>query len=82
MLEQTVLIVTSDHGGVGKGHGGATMAEIEIPWIIAGPGVTPAKELTSFVNIYDTAATVAHVFGLTAPDCWIAKPVLEAFETP
>ncbi|MCY3552077.1 MAG: alkaline phosphatase [Candidatus Poribacteria bacterium] len=82
MLEQTVLIVTSDHGGVGKGHGGATMAEIEIPWIIAGPGVTPAKELTSFVNIYDTAATVAHIFGLTAPDCWIAKPVLEAFETP
>ncbi len=82
MLEQTVLIVTSDHGGVGKGHGGATMAEIEIPWIIAGPGVTPAKELTSFVNIYDTAATVAHIFGLTAPDCWIAKPVLEAFGGP
>ena len=82
MLEQTILIVTSDHGGVGKGHGGATMAEIEIPWIIAGPGVTPAKELTSFVNVYDTAATVAHIFGLTTPDCWIAKPVLEAFGSP
>lgn len=82
MLAQTILIITSDHGGVGKGHGGATMAEIEIPWIIAGPGVAPAKELTSFVNTYDTAATVAHIFGLTAPDCWIAKPVLEAFEVP
>ena len=82
MLAQTILIITSDHGGVGKGHGGATMAEIEIPWIIAGPGIAPAKELTSFVNIYDTAATVAHIFGLTAPDCWIAKPVLEAFEVP
>ena len=80
MLAQTILIITADHGGVGKGHGGATLAEVEIPWIIAGPGVAPAKELTSFVNIYDTAATVAHVFGLTAPDCWIAKPVLEAFE--
>ena len=82
MLAQTILIITSDHGGVGKGHGGATLAEVEIPWIIAGPGVLPAKELTSFVNIYDTAATVAHIFGLTAPDCWIAKPVLEAFESP
>ncbi|MDE0467251.1 MAG: alkaline phosphatase [Candidatus Poribacteria bacterium] len=82
MLAQTILIITSDHGGVGKGHGGATTAEIEIPWIIAGPGVAPAKELTSFVNIYDTAATVAHIFGLTAPDCWIAKPVLEAFGGP
>ena len=82
MLERTILIVTSDHGGVGKSHGGATMAEIEIPWIIAGPGVAPAKELNSFVNTYDTAATVAHIFGLIAPDCWIAKPVLEAFESP
>lgn len=82
MLSQTILIVTSDHGGVGKGHGGATLAEVEIPWIIAGPGVAPAKELTSFVNIYDTAATVAHIFGLTAPDCWIAQPVLEAFGAP
>ena len=82
MLEQTILIITSDHGGVGKGHGGATTAEVEIPWIIAGPGVALAKELTSFVNIYDTAATVAYIFGLTAPDCWIAKPVLEAFGSP
>ena len=82
MLAQTILIITADHGGVGKGHGGATLAEVEIPWIIAGPGVAPAKELTSFVNIYDTAATVTHVFGLTAPDCWIAKPVLEAFGSP
>ncbi|MYB93365.1 alkaline phosphatase [Candidatus Poribacteria bacterium] len=82
ILAQTILIITSDHGGVGKGHGGATLAEIEIPWIIAGPGVAPAKELTSFVNIYDTAATVTHIFGLTAPDCWIAKPVLEAFGSP
>lgn len=82
MLEHTILIVTSDHGGVGKGHGGATMAEIEIPWIIAGPGVVSEKQLTSFVDTYDTAATVAHIFGLTVPDCWIAKPVLEAFESP
>lgn len=82
MFEQTILIVTSDHGGVGKGHGGSTTAEVEIPWIITGPGVAPAKELTSFVNTYDTAATVAHIFGLTAPECWIAKPVLEAFESP
>ena len=82
MLEETILIITSDHGGVGKGHGGATIAEIEIPWIIAGPGVAPAKELTSFVDTYDTAATVAHIFGLTVPDCWIAKPVLEAFGLP
>ena len=26
------------------------------------------------------SATVAHVLRLATPDCWIAKPVLEAFE--
>lgn len=81
MLDQTILIITSDHGGVGKGHGGASMAEVEIPWIISGPGIVHAKELKSFVNIYDTAATVAHIFDLSTPDCWIGKPVLEAFSS-
>jgi hypothetical protein len=29
---------------------------------------------------FDTAATVAHVFGLRTPAAWIAKPVLESFK--
>ena len=73
------MLVTADHGGKGKGHGGNTMAEIEIPWIIAGPGVVPGKEITTAVNTYDTAATIAYIFGLTPPKCWIARPVEEAF---
>ena len=38
IADRTVLLVTSDHGGVGKKHGGNTMAELEIPWIVRGPG--------------------------------------------
>jgi len=34
------------------------------------------------VNTYDTAATIARVFGLKPPACWIARPVSEAFENP
>ena len=45
MFEQTLLLVTADHGGVGKRHGGATTAEIEIPWIIYGPGAAAGKEI-------------------------------------
>ena len=78
--KSTILIVTADHGGVNKGHGGATMAEIEIPWIISGPGVAVGKEIKKPVNTYDTAATVAYVLGLQAPESWIAKPVVEAFK--
>ena len=77
--KKTIVIITSDHGGINKGHGGATMAEIEIPWIIAGPGVAAGHEIKAPVNTYDTALTVAYVFGLKTPDCWIGRPVSEAF---
>jgi predicted AlkP superfamily pyrophosphatase or phosphodiesterase len=80
MYEATTLIVTSDHGGKGKGHGGDTMAEIEIPWILTGPGVKHGYEIPRIVNTYDTAATVAYIFGLKPHEAWIAKPVIEAFE--
>lgn len=79
MKESTLLLVTADHGGKAKGHGGATMEEIEIPWIITGPGIRAGHEIKSPVNTYDTAATIAFAFGLKAPEAWIARPVTEAF---
>ncbi|GMV97713.1 MAG: phosphodiesterase [Phycisphaerae bacterium] len=81
MAPHTIVLVTADHGGVGTKHGNATMAEIEIPWIIAGPGVAAGREISTPVNTYDTAATIAHVLGLKAPACWIARPVLAAFKS-
>jgi len=77
--DSSIVLVTSDHGGKGKGHGGSTMGEIEIPWIIQGRGIVPGRELPATVNTSDTAATVAHALGLTPPKCWIARPVLDAF---
>ncbi len=79
IADRTVVLVTSDHGGVGKKHGGNTIAELEIPWIVRGQGVKPGKELTTAVNTYDTAATVAYLLGLKPPACWIGRPVTEAF---
>jgi hypothetical protein len=34
-----------------------------------GPGIAPGKEITAPVNTYDTAATLAYIFGLKPPDC-------------
>lgn len=79
LADRSLVLVTADHGGKGKGHGGSTMGEIEIPWIIQGPGVARGRELPATINTYDTAATVAHVLGLKRPKCWIARPVIEAF---
>lgn len=75
----TLVIVTSDHGGKGTSHGGSTMEEIEIPWIVAGPGVAEGLEITDPVDVYQTAATIAYVLNVTPPTCWIARPVAQAF---
>lgn len=74
-----VLIVTADHGGVGKKHGGNTLAELEIPWLITGPGVRRGRELESTVSTVDTAATAAYILKLKPPQAWIGRAVKEAF---
>jgi len=79
IADKSVVLISSDHGGKGKGHGGATMGELEIPWILYGHGVAPGREISSPVNTYDTAATIAYVLGVTPPKCWIGRPVVEAF---
>src|SRR6266550_610652 len=42
--QQTIVIMTADHGGAGTSHGGATMAELEIPLILNGPGIAGSHE--------------------------------------
>ena len=76
---KTLVFMTADHGGSGTSHGGATMQELEIPLVINGPGVVRNHEIKSAVNTYDLAPTIAWVFGLKPPTCWIGKPVIEAF---
>jgi predicted AlkP superfamily pyrophosphatase or phosphodiesterase len=77
--KDTLVLLTADHGGVGKKHGGNTMAELEIPWVVQGPGVRRGHEVKAPVNTFDTAATIAYVLGLKQPYAWIGRPVSEAF---
>jgi len=76
--DRTVLLLTADHGGVGTKHGGMSTAEIEIPWILHGPGVVKGVELKTPINTYDTAPTLAHIMGVRPHEAWIGKPVREA----
>ena len=75
IAEDTVILVTSDHGGVGKGHGGESLAELEIPWIVYGEGVKPGVELDLPINTFDTGATVAWLLGADIPYAWLGRPV-------
>jgi len=79
-LQNTLLIITSDHGGIGTRHGGESMEELEIPWLALGAGVKPGKQIVDPVDTYDTAATAAFALGLTPPYAWIGRPVTSAFE--
>ena len=78
--ENTLLIVSADHGGNNKGHGGETLNEIRIPIILCGHGIKRSFEITSHVNIYDIASTAVYALGYEQPQAWIGKPLKTIFE--
>ena len=80
MLDDTILIVTSDHGGINKGHGGKTMQEMETAFIISGKGIKKGYEFSESMMQFDTAATIAHIFNLKQPQVWIGRPMLQVFK--
>lgn len=74
IYDDTVFILTSDHGGKDKGHGGKTLAEMEIPFIMAGKNVRPLGAFTQAMMQYDTAATIAYLLGVEPPQAWRGQP--------
>lgn len=45
MYDEAIFIITSDHGGIEKGHGGIAPEEINTPFVIFGKGIK--KDLNS-----------------------------------
>lgn len=80
IYDDTVFILTADHGGKDKGHGGKTLLEMEIPFIIAGRGVRQGGAFSEVTMQYDTAATIAYILGLRQPQAWIGRPALQVFK--
>ncbi len=79
MFDSLLFFLVTDHGGVGHGHGGESMDEIEVPWIVSGPGTIVDRLLRKPNDAFNTASTAAWALGLRQPDAWIGTPVLEAF---
>ncbi|WP_339707914.1 alkaline phosphatase family protein [uncultured Kriegella sp.] len=78
-FDNTVFVISADHGGIGYGHGGETLDEIEIPFFLYGEGVKKGHLIKNTVYTYDNAATVASLLGIDQPYAWIGKPVKSAF---
>lgn len=81
LRNETLIIITADHGGNGENHVQNIPENTTIPWIVFGPGVQP-KKLTTRIHITDTAATAAYALGLQIPKEWDGIPVYEAFGLP
>ncbi|MFT0713734.1 alkaline phosphatase family protein [Flagellimonas lutimaris] len=79
IFEKTMFIVSADHGGLGFGHGGESLAEMEIPFILYGAGIKKGYYIEETVYQYDNAPTVAYAMGLQTPQAWIGRPVKGAF---
>lgn len=73
--DNTVIIVTADHGGINKGHGGRTMEEMETPFIIYGKGIKEKFEIPESMMQFDIASTIAYLYGLQQPQVWIGRPM-------
>lgn len=80
IYDDTVIIVTADHGGINKGHGGKTLQEMEVPFIISGKNIRSGGEFKESMMQFDTAATIAYALGLKQPQVWIGRPMVQVFE--
>lgn len=69
------VIFTADHGGQAKNHGGKTMAEMEVPFVITGPDIRKNHEIRESTMMYDTAATLADLLRQKRPQVWIGRPI-------
>ena len=78
-FSKTYLIVVSDHGGKGHGHGSGTPEGMTIPWLIMGPGIQKGHEIQAPVKNEDTAMMAMKVLGIPPHPCWTAKEIPEVF---
>jgi hypothetical protein len=76
LADETVFLVSADHGGDGLSHGADTSLERPIPLIARGPGLA-STVITRELRVWDIAATVVALQGVEPPADWIASPIVE-----
>ncbi len=79
LLENTLFIVTSDHGGEGKGHGGLTDYEKYVMFAAAGHTVKKGG-VPEDMEIRDVASIALYALGITAPNTYTGAIPAELFE--
>jgi arylsulfatase A-like enzyme len=91
LRDKTAVLVTSDHGGAGRGHGTTSAGAApedprnqHIPWVLNGPGIRKGYDLSRDarlqIHTVDTFATLCYLLGLEPQGDIDGKPVKLAVE--
>ncbi|MDR1938001.1 MAG: alkaline phosphatase family protein [Tannerellaceae bacterium] len=76
---KTLIMLTSDHGGLFYAHGGNAYEELNTPFIFSGKNVKKNYLIRQQIYRYDLAADIAFAFGLTPPQQWTGRPTKPAY---
>ncbi len=79
IAEESVIMVSADHGGHAKTHGTKMPEDMNIPWVVWGGNAKQGFRITEPVTTYDTAATALWLLDIPIPSNWDGKPVKSAF---
>ncbi|MDB4966374.1 MAG: hypothetical protein JWN44_2063 [Myxococcales bacterium] len=79
LIDDTLIIVSADHGGHNRVHSGAKRIDREIPWIACGPGVREDYVMDDPPSTLDTAATALYALGLKIPAEIVGRPRTDIF---
>lgn len=82
LYEDTYFLFITDHGGIGNGHGGVTMNEMQTPWGITGKGIKNLGITDRFFNSNrNTSLVLAKIFGIKdIPKSWTGTAPTEIFK--
>ncbi|UVI32620.1 alkaline phosphatase family protein [Paenibacillus spongiae] len=73
LMEDSLIIMSTDHGGHNYTHATTDPLDTTIFWAAKGKGIEPGTVITDAVQIKDTAAVVAKALRLDAPAAWEGK---------
>lgn len=81
LYTSTHFILMTDHGGIGNGHGGTSMNEMQVPWAITGPQIKKLGLIADYNSNKNTALVIAHIFGCKElPKSWTGVAIKSIFK--
>ena len=80
IYNDTVFVLSSDHGGSFKTHGSNFASHRRIPLVVFGKGIKKGYSIYGKPDILDIAPTMAAILGLNVPSEWEGQVLWEIFE--